>query len=111
MSGVVHSTVETLLVATIGGPAAIDPRATAAMLTAVPMTSVTRLANGERNPAPATQQQVQENVRHQALHRHRSFQRWTSTGDSEMLISLFKYHCRTRPGRSGKDYRGFFIAS
>jgi hypothetical protein len=103
VSGVVHSPVEALLVATIGGLATLDPRAAAAMLAAVPMTAVAGLADSEGNPAPAAQQQVQNNVRHHTLHRHHS----SNGGQALATVRCLEHCCCVRPGRSVRTTGAF----
>lgn len=73
------------------------------MLAAVPMTAVAGLADSEGNPAPAAQQQVQNNVRHHTLHRHHS----SNGGQALATVRCLEHCCCVRPGRSVRTTGAF----
>jgi hypothetical protein len=68
--GVVDPPVEAGLMNTVGSAVILEACAPTTRTAAVAMAPVTGLADRERPSAPATQQQVQQDLRHQAL-RHR----------------------------------------
>ena len=95
----VHPSVEAGLMKGVRHSAARASCAATAAAAAVALASIARLADRERHPAPAAQQQVQNDLHHQALtHVTRPREGWTGERSSAILPLLTSYP--SRPGGS-----------
>ena len=81
----VYSSVKPGLTETVGGPVILEACAAATSAAAVPLTSIAGLADREGPPAPAAQQQVQQDLRRQALDHGLILEEWTTSLGGAML--------------------------
>ena len=82
----VHPSVEAGLMKGVRHAAARASCAATAAAAAVALASIARLADRERHPAPAAQQQVENDLHHQALaHDIRPHAKWTADRGGAIL--------------------------
>ena len=102
----VHPSVEAGLMKGIRHAAARASCAATAAAAAVALASIARLADREWHPAPAAQQQVQDDRRHHALaHVIRPREEWTGERGGAILLPLTS----SRPAPTALHRRGFFF--
>jgi len=88
----VHPSVEAGLMKGVRHAAARASSSATAAAAAVALAPIARLADRERHPAPAAQQQVQNDLHHQALaHVIRPREEWTGERGGAILLPLTSY--------------------